>query len=190
MPFNYHSLTVNLVSGLRESVPPCVIFCVPSLCTFIVVALSQLQQSCGPLQVSFYSGSNRDAILPLKEGNSRWLVCLTLSLWNPFSGLYGPNMLRPRGMCPGRVPLLCGMGRARMWEPQGLLHGPVLWTRSFPGRHRDLQLWSQLDRPWLLYRWVLPSDESKHWQDFLSHTSADLALITKQKKSHRKYCIG
>lgn len=103
--------------------------------------------------------------------------------WKPFSGLPGPNMLRPRGMCPGRVPLLCRVGRARMWEPQGLLHGPVLRTRSFLGRHRNLQLWSQLDRPWLLYRWVALSNECKHRQNSFSQSSADLTLITKYKKN-------
>lgn len=103
-----------------------------------------------------------------KRGNSRWAVCLTLCFWNPFSGLPGPDMLRPRGVRPGRVPLLRGVGWARMWEPPGLLHGPVLWTRSVPGRHGNLQLRSQLDGPRLRYRWVPLSDESKHWQSTCS----------------------
>lgn len=38
----------------------------------------------------------------------------TLFSLNPLSGLPGPNMLRPWGVCPRRVPLLCGLGRARM----------------------------------------------------------------------------
>lgn len=162
-----------------EKVGPHTSISVCSFCAFIGHVRRQLQLSCGPLQLPFYSGSNRNGRLLLKEGSSRWPVCLTLSLWNPFSGLPGPNMLWPRGMCPGRVPLLCGVGRARMWEPQGVLHGPVLWTWSFPGRHRNLQLWSQLDRPWLLYRWVLLSVECKHGQNSLTLISADLALITK-----------
>lgn len=93
--------------------------------------------------------------LLLKEEKLLVMICLILPQCKPFSGLHGPNVLRPRSVRPGRVPLLCRMGRVRMWEPQGLLHGPMLWTWCVPGRHRNLQLWSQLDRPRLLYRWEL-----------------------------------
>lgn len=145
-------------------------FC--SLCT----VFEQMQRLMLIRHYSLYSGFYRNSRLPVKEENSRWTVCLTLSLCNPFSWLLGPNMLRPRSMCPGRVPLLCGVGWVRVREPPGFLHGPVLWTWSFPGRHRNLQLWSQLDRPWLLYRWELHSNDSKHWQDSISQSSAEVAL--------------
>lgn len=107
------------------------------ICTFTSHALSEVHW---PPLLSLFPSSNRNYRLSLETGPSRCLLCLTLSLWTLFSGLPGPNVLGARGVCPGRLPLLCGMGRARMREPQGLLHGPVLWTRSFPGRHRNLQL--------------------------------------------------
>lgn len=135
-----------------------------------------------PTLVVIVIGSSGDPKLSFKERNSRWPVCLTLSLWNLFSGLPGSDLLRSWGVCTRRVSLLCGMGWARMWEPQGLLHGPVLWTRSLSGRYWNLQLWSQLDRPWLLHRWVPPSHGRKHWQDSLSQTRADLPLIVKHTK--------
>lgn len=106
-------LFVNLVSSFRESSPSHVVMC--SLSTFIVHLLSQkqLQLRYGPLQLPFYSGLNRHLVA--SEGGKQQVtgVSDTVSL-EPFSGLSGPNMLRPRGMCPGRVPLLCGVGRARM----------------------------------------------------------------------------
>lgn len=125
-------------------------FCSKSLCSFYSVLIIQLRWLIR--QVSLYSG------IKTQQGASerryqQVTICLTLSWCKPFSGLHGSDLLRTRGVRPRRVSLLCRMGRARMRESPGLLHGPVLRTRSFPGRHGNLQLWSQLDRPRLLYRW-------------------------------------
>lgn len=125
-------------------------FCSKCLCSFYSVLIIKLRWLIR--QVSLYSS------IKTQQGASerrkqQVTICLTLSWCKPFSGLHGSDLLWPRGVCPRRVPLLCRMGRARMRESPGLLHGPVLRTWSFPGRHGNLQLWSQLDRPRLLYRW-------------------------------------
>lgn len=64
-----------------------------------------------------------------------WLKSLFIFL---HSGLYGPYMLRPWCVCARRVPLLCGLGRLWVWESTGILYGPVLGSRSFPGRDGHL----------------------------------------------------
>lgn len=128
-------------------------------------------------------------------GNSRRTVSNTVSL-KPFcSGLPGPDVLRPRGVCPGRVPLLCRLGWARVWEPQSLLHGPVLWTRSFPGRHGNLQLWSQLDGPRLLHRWELTLQWSQNTSRIpfhsptlsFQHVSVEVYWFTSAVRSSQFY---
>lgn len=151
----YISLNCNLRLQFQRKWCSSLNVCIFSLYIHCTCA-KPLCLSCSPAPPPRVSCCALNEVLgrPLKEANSRWLVCLTMSVWNPFSGLPGPDVLRPRGVCPGRVPLLCGLGRARMREPPGLLHGPVLWTWSFPGRRGNLQLWSQLDGHRLLHRWV------------------------------------
>lgn len=82
-----------------------------------------------------------------------WLKSLFIYFLH--SGLPGPHMLRSRCVCARWVPLFCGLGRFWVWESTGILHGPVLRSRSFPGRDGHLQLWPQLDRTRLLDRSVL-----------------------------------
>lgn len=71
-------------------------------------------------------------------GSFFWLKSLFILL---HSGLSGPHMLRPWCVCARRVPLLCGLGRLWVWESTGILHGPMLRSRSLPGGDRHLQLW-------------------------------------------------
>lgn len=66
-------------------------------------------------QLSLYRETRKEGNTVFAAGgNSRRTVSNTVSL-KPFcSGLLGPDVLRPRGVCPGRVPLLCRLGWARM----------------------------------------------------------------------------
>ena len=71
-----------------------------------------------------------------------------------FRGLLGPNVFQPWHLCERRVSLFYWLGRNQLWNSTSHMSRAVLRTWNFSSGHWNVQLRPQVDRIWLLNRYL------------------------------------
>lgn len=74
-------------------------------------------------------------------------------LFSAFRGLPRPYVFQPWHLCKRRMSLFYWLGRSQLWNSTSYMSRAVLRTWDFYSGHWNVQLWSQVDRIWLLNRY-------------------------------------